>query len=46
MNNSLTDLLHCQQKTQDDSAHTLQVIHQSQNDHANYSPINDIPTFV
>ena len=42
INNSLIDLLHCQQKTQNE---TLQVIHQSQRDHANDSLIDDISTF-
>ena len=45
MNSSLIDLLHCQQKTQDDTTCTLQIIHQSQRDHTNDSLFDDIPTF-
>ena len=45
MNNSLIDLLHCQQRMQNDATCTSQVIHQSQQDHTNVSLIGDIPTF-
>ena len=37
-------MLHCQQKTQNDSTHALQVIHQSQRDHKNDSLIDNITT--
>ena len=45
MNNVLLDLLHHQQKTQNDTTHAMQVIHQSQRDHANGSLFDNIPTF-
>ena len=45
MHSSLIDLLHCQQKTQNNTICGLHVIHQSQWDHANDSLIDDIPTF-
>ena len=35
MNNSLINLLHCQQQTQNDTIHALYAIQQSQRDHAN-----------
>ena len=43
VNKSLIDLLHCQQKTRDDTIGALQVFHQSQKDHANASLIDNIP---
>ena len=45
MNNLLIDLLHCQKRTQKETTHTWQVIHQSQQDHVNDCLLNDIPTF-
>ena len=45
MNNLLINLLHCQQKMQNDNTHALQVIHLSQWDHANDSLIDNIYTF-
>ena len=45
MHNSLTDLLHFQQRMQNDTAHALYVIHQLQQDHANQSLTNDTSTF-
>ena len=45
MNNSLIDLLYCQQQTQNDTTPALQVIYQPQRDHANDSLIDDIPDF-
>ena len=44
MYNSLINLFHCQQRTQDDTIHALQVVHQSQRVHANDSLIHYIPT--
>ena len=35
MNNSLINLLHCQQQTQNDTIHALYAIQQSQRDHTN-----------
>ena len=45
MNNSLIDLLQHQQRMQNDTTHALQIIHQSQWDHANDSLIDNIPIF-
>ena len=45
MNNSLIDLLHCQEQTQSDIICGIQVIHQSQRDHTNDYIIDDITTF-
>ena len=45
VNNYLVYSLHCQQQTQYDRTCALQVIQQSQRDHANDSLINDIPSF-
>ena len=45
MNNLLIVLLHCQLRMQNDTMHALQVIHQSQKDHANDSLTDDIPIF-
>ena len=44
MKNSLINLLQCLQRTQDDTTHVFQVIHQSQR-HSAKTLINDIPTF-
>ena len=40
----MIDLLHCKQ-TQNNMTHTLKAMHQLQNDHANGSLIDNIPTF-
>ena len=45
MNNSLIDLLQCQQRMKNETNCTLQVIHQSQWEHTNDFLIDDIPTF-
>ena len=45
MNNLLIGLLHCHQRAQNDTSYLLQVIHQSQRDHADDSLINNIPIF-
>ena len=45
MNNSLIDMLHCQEQAQNDMTCILKVMHQSQRDHTNDSLIDDIPTF-
>ena len=45
MNNSLMDLVHCQQQTQNDTIRVLQAIQQSQRDHAYDSLTDDIPSF-
>ena len=45
MNNLLIDLLHGQQKTQNDTKPSIQVLHQSQKDYSYDSLIDDIHTF-
>ena len=45
MNNSVIDLLHCQQRMQSDTTHVLQINHQSKQEHVNDPVIDDIPTF-
>ena len=45
INNSLIDLLQCHQRVHNNTTSVLQVIHQSHQDHANDSLIDDIPTF-
>ena len=45
MNNSLVDLLLCQQQTQNDMTHALQAIQQSLRDDTNDSLIEIIPNF-
>ena len=45
MSNSSMDLFHCQQRIQNDTTSTFQVIHQAQQDHANDNLIHHIPTF-
>ena len=45
MNNSLTNLSQYQQRTQNDTTCALHVFHQSQQDHANDSLIDDISAF-
>ena len=42
---SVTNLLHYQQKVQNDTIHALQVIHQSHRDHTNDYFTEDISTF-
>ena len=44
-NDSLVDLLHCQQQTQNDTAHALQATQQSQRDHATDLLIDDIQSY-
>ena len=45
MNNSLVDLLHCQQQTHNDATNILHSIQQSQRDHTHNSLIGDKTTF-
>ena len=44
INNSLTDLLQCQQRMQNDTIHALQAFHQPQEDHTDDSLIDDTST--
>ena len=45
MNNSLVNLLQCQQRMQSDTTYSLQVTHQSQQDHTDDSLLGEFPTF-